>query len=52
MGRIGLGELIVILVIILILFGAKRLPQIARAIGESARAFKKGLSDTDDSEIK
>ncbi|MCM8823342.1 MAG: twin-arginine translocase TatA/TatE family subunit [Candidatus Omnitrophica bacterium] len=44
MGRIGFSELIVILLILLLLFGASRLPQIARALGESIKEFKKGLS--------
>jgi len=38
---IGMGELVVILLIILILFGASRLPEIARALGESVKEFKK-----------
>ena len=41
MGRIGLPELIVIAVILLLLFGAARLPQISTAIGKSIREFKK-----------
>lgn len=43
MGSIGLPELIVIFVIILLLFGARRLPQIARSIGKSLREFKRGM---------
>src|SRR5262245_21173082 len=43
----GLGsqELLVILVIVLILFGANRLPQIARSLGSSMKEFKKGLDE-------
>jgi sec-independent protein translocase protein TatA len=43
----GLGhqELIVILVIVVILFGADRLPQIARSLGSSVKEFKKGVND-------
>jgi sec-independent protein translocase protein TatA len=41
MFRFGMGELIVILLIILILFGASRLPEIARALGKSIKEFKK-----------
>ncbi len=40
--RFGMGELIVILVIVLLLFGAKKLPEIARALGSSLKEFKKG----------
>jgi sec-independent protein translocase protein TatA len=56
MGSIGLPELIVIFVIILLLFGARRLPQIARSIGNSLREFKRGMKsqmqDTDDDNEK
>ncbi len=40
MPQIGVPELVVILVILLILFGAKRLPELARSIGSSARELK------------
>lgn len=45
MGRIGTAELIIILVVLLLLFGAKRIPEIARSIGRSLTQFKKGLKD-------
>lgn len=41
MFKFGMGELVVILLIILLLFGASRLPQIARALGQSIKEFKK-----------
>ena len=41
MFRFGMGELLVILLIILILFGASKLPEIARALGKSIKEFKK-----------
>ncbi len=44
--NIGFGELVVILGIALLLFGAKRLPEIAQGMGRSVQAFKKGLRDT------
>lgn len=47
-GRIGLPELILILVIILLLFGAKKLPEIARALGTGLREFKKSVKDISD----
>ena len=40
MGRIGFPELIVILVIIILIFGANRLPDIGRGIGKGIRNFK------------
>ena len=48
MFRFGMGELIVILLIILVLFGASRLPQIARALGKSIKEFKKGTKEIKD----
>ena len=41
---IGMTEILIILVIILILFGPKKLPQLARSIGDSVREYRKGLS--------
>lgn len=45
---LGFWELLVILVIILLLFGAKRLPELARALGRAVREFKRGASDLSD----
>ena len=40
MGRIGLPELLIILTIIILIFGANRLPEIGRGIGKGIRNFK------------
>jgi sec-independent protein translocase protein TatA len=45
---IGGPELLIILVIILLLFGAKRLPELARGLGKSLREFKKATQDVQD----
>jgi TatA/E family protein of Tat protein translocase len=42
---IGAPELIIILVILLLLFGAKKLPEMARSIGKSTKEFKKGMNE-------
>jgi sec-independent protein translocase protein TatA len=42
---LGTQELLVILVIALVLFGANRLPQIARSLGSSMKEFKKGINE-------
>ena len=47
---IGPLELIIILVVILLLFGAKRLPEMARSLGRSSREFKKGMKEGVDEE--
>jgi len=43
--NIGLPELLVVLVIVLLLFGAKRLPEIARGLGKSIQEFRKGVKE-------
>ena len=40
MGRLGLPELLVVLAIVIIIFGANRLPEIGRGIGSAIRNFK------------
>ena len=44
-GNLGFGEILVILVIVLLLFGAKRIPEIAGSMGKGIREFKKNISD-------
>ncbi len=51
-GRPGLPELLIILVVLLLLFGAKRLPGLARSIGQSINEFKKGHSEIDNDPIE
>ena len=49
MGRIGLPELLIILVIIILIFGANRLPEIGRGIGKGIRNFKEANKDDEKS---
>lgn len=46
----GVQELIVIFLIVVVLFGASRLPQLGRGLGEGISNFKKGLKGADDGE--
>ena len=48
MGRIGFGELVILFLIILVLFGAKRLPEIGSALGKALKEFKKATQDSPD----
>ena len=43
----GAQELLLVLVIVLVLFGAKRIPEIARGLGRSVSEFKKGVQEVD-----
>jgi len=44
-GNLGFGEILVILLIVLLLFGAKRIPEIAGSMGKGIREFKKSMTD-------
>lgn len=50
-GNLGGGEIILILLVILVLFGAKKIPELAQGIGKGMREFKKALNDVQD-EVK
>ena len=45
-GGLGMTELVIILVIILIIFGAGKLPEIGSGLGRAIKNFKKGVTDT------
>ena len=45
MGNIGWTEIIVIGAVVLLLFGANRLPEVARSLGKAIREFKKSLKE-------
>jgi sec-independent protein translocase protein TatA len=44
-GSLGLPELLIILFIVVLIFGANRLPSLARGIGSSVKSFKEGMKD-------
>lgn len=48
---IGMPELIVILLIVLVLFGANRLPEIGTGLGKAIRGFKKGISEPSEIDV-
>ena len=45
MGNIGPLEILLVLLVILLLFGATRLPRLSRSMGQSVRSFKQGLKE-------
>lgn len=47
-GPLGIWELLIILVVVLLIFGPRRLPEMARGIGQSVREFRKGIRDMKD----
>ncbi|WP_287936267.1 twin-arginine translocase TatA/TatE family subunit [Duncaniella freteri] len=46
--HLGTGEIIVILAVVLLLFGAKRIPELARGIGRGVSSFCQGLNEVAD----
>ncbi len=48
---VGMTELIIILVIVLVLFGAKRLPELASGLGKAIKNFKKATSEPDEIDV-
>jgi sec-independent protein translocase protein TatA len=49
---LGYQELLIILLIVLVLFGANRLPDLARSLGSSVKEFKKGVNEVKGEEPK
>ena len=44
-GPVGIWEILIILVVILLIFGPRRLPEMAKGLGQSVREFRKGIRD-------
>jgi sec-independent protein translocase protein TatA len=47
----GMGELLIILVIVLLVFGANKLPQLGEGIGKAIKNFKRGVNHDDDIDV-
>jgi sec-independent protein translocase protein TatA len=52
MGSLGWPELILIALLVIVLFGARRLPEIGRGLGEGIKSFRTALKGGDDAEHK
>lgn len=48
MSNIGMGELLVILIIVLLLFGGRKIPEMMRGLGKGVSEFKKGMREGDE----
>ncbi|MFQ6083575.1 MAG: twin-arginine translocase TatA/TatE family subunit [Candidatus Aminicenantia bacterium] len=48
LGSIGPTEILIILLIVIIIFGARRLPELGKAVGEGIKNFKKSISSKDE----
>ena len=51
-GHFGWQEILLILLIVIILFGASRIPSIMKAMGKGVKEFKKGITSEDNEEIE
>ena len=45
--NLGAGEIIIIALVVLLLFGGKKIPELMRGIGKGVRSFKEGISDVE-----
>ena len=47
-GNLGTGEIIIIAIIVLLLFGGKKIPELMKGIGKGVHSFKDGMNGVDD----
>lgn len=52
MGSFGTTEIILVVAVLFLLFGASRLPQLAKSLGQSRKAFKEGMREAEEEEAK
>jgi len=48
MPEMSFGKIVVVMIVVLLVFGAKRIPEIGQGLGKGIREFKKSLADTQD----
>ena len=48
LGNLGTGEIIIIAIIILLLFGGRKIPELMRGLGKGVKSFKQGMNDVTD----
>ena len=47
-GNFGLGEWLIVILLVLVLFGAKKIPDLAQGLGKGIKEFKKAVKDVDE----
>ncbi len=47
---LGMGELVIVLVLVVLLFGSKKIPELAKGLGQGIHEFKKSVAEIDSSE--
>ena len=47
LGNLGTGEIIIIALVVLLLFGGKKIPELMRGIGKGVKSFKDGMNDNE-----
>lgn len=52
LGGIGIPEIVIIALVVLLLFGGKKIPELMRGLGKGVRSFKDGMNDKTDGEPK
>lgn len=52
MGNLGFGEILIIVFILVLLFGGKKIPELAKGLGEGVKSFKRGLRGDDEKKIE
>lgn len=50
LGRLGLTEILVIVLLVVLLFGGKKIPELMRGVGRGVKEFKEGLNEKQESE--
>jgi sec-independent protein translocase protein TatA len=50
-GHLGMGELLILLLIVVVVFGVGKLPQLGDALGRSVKNFKKAINNTDEIDV-
>ena len=52
LGNLGWGELLIIALVVLLVFGGKKIPELMKGLGKGVRSFKDGMNGTDQEEKK